>query len=40
MPGMEVEAWFTPSGLVAMVFEGIFILLFTFQLWKSIGTPA
>ncbi len=36
MPGMEVEEWFTPSGLVAMALEGLFILLAFFESWISI----
>ena len=33
MPGMEVEDWITPSGLIAMAVEGIFILLGFLQAW-------
>lgn len=38
MPGMEVEEWFTPSGVLAMVLEGVFILLFLLQPWKTTAT--
>jgi hypothetical protein len=34
MPGMEVEEWFTPYGIVAMAVEGIFIALFLLRPWK------
>ena len=34
MPGMEVEEWFTPYGIVAMVTEGLFILLLFLRPWK------
>ena len=34
MPGMMVEEWFTPYGIVAMVTEGIFILLILLRPWK------
>lgn len=34
MPGMNVEEWFTPYGIVAMSAEGIFLLLFLLRPWK------
>ena len=34
MPGMEVEEWFTPYGVVAMAVEGVFVLLFILRPWK------
>ena len=34
MPGMVVEEWFTPYGIVAMAVEGVFVLLFILRLWK------
>ena len=34
MPGMDMEEWFTPYGVVAMVLEGAFIVLFLFRPWK------
>ena len=34
MPGMEVEEWFTPYGVVAMAVEGVFILLFFLRPWN------
>jgi hypothetical protein len=34
MPGMEVEEWFSPYGIVSMTVEGIFILLFLLRPWK------
>lgn len=37
MPGMEVEDWLTPSGLVAMAVEDIFILLAFLQAWRITG---
>jgi hypothetical protein len=35
MPGMEVEEWFSPFGVVALSVEGIFILLFIFRAWNN-----
>jgi hypothetical protein len=38
MPGMNVEEWFSPYGIVSMSIEGAFILLFLLRPWKiSIG---
>jgi hypothetical protein len=34
MPGMEVEAWVTPYGLVALGVEGLFLLLCGFRPWR------
>jgi hypothetical protein len=34
MPGMEVEEWLTPDGIVAVLLEGAFILLVLFRPWK------
>ena len=34
MPGMDVEEWFTPYGIVAMMLEGAFIILVLFRPWK------
>ena len=34
MPGMNVEDWLAPYGIVAMFLEGIFILLFVLHPWK------
>jgi hypothetical protein len=34
MPGMEVEEWFAPYGVVALSVEGIFVLLFMLRPWK------
>jgi hypothetical protein len=34
MPGMNVEEWFTPYGIVSMSVEGAFILLGTLRPWK------
>ena len=34
MPDMNVEEWFSPYGIVAMVSECLFILLFVFRPWK------
>jgi hypothetical protein len=40
MPGMEVEEWFTPYGVLSMSIEGAFMLLFVFRPWKMIaGNP-
>ncbi len=33
MPGMEVEEWFSPYGIVAMSIESIFILIFLLRPW-------
>ena len=33
MPGMEVEEWFIPYGIVAMTLEAIFVLLLFFRPW-------
>lgn len=35
MPGMEVEEWISPYGIVALTVEGIFILLTILRPWKS-----
>jgi hypothetical protein len=34
LPGHEVEAWFSPYGVVAMAAEGIFVLLASLKPWK------
>jgi hypothetical protein len=34
MPGMEVEEWFTPYGIVAMSAEGVFVLIALLRPWK------
>ncbi len=34
MPGMEVEEWLVPYGIVALGLEGIFILLVAFRPWR------
>ncbi len=34
MPGMEVEEWFTPYGVVSLAVEGVFVLLFLLRPWK------
>jgi hypothetical protein len=34
MPGMEVEEWFNPIGIVVMLLEGGFCILFLFRPWK------
>ena len=34
MPGMNVEEWFTPYGIVSMSLEGAFILLVLLRPWK------
>jgi hypothetical protein len=34
MPGMHVEEWFNPYGIVALSLEGIFVLLFLLRPWK------
>lgn len=40
MPGMEVEEWFTPYGVVALSIEGAFMILCIFRPWKMIaGDP-
>jgi hypothetical protein len=40
MPGMEVEEWFTPYGVLSLSIESAFILLFIFRPWKmSAGDP-
>jgi len=36
MPGMEVEEWFAPYGVIALSVEGIFILLFFFRPWRFV----
>jgi hypothetical protein len=33
MPGMAVEEWFSPYGIVAISIEGIFILIFLLRPW-------
>ena len=35
MPGMEVEEWLSPYGIVAMTVEGIFLVLFLFRPWRN-----
>jgi hypothetical protein len=35
MPGMEVEEWLTPYGVVAITVEGIFVFLFLLRPWKT-----
>ena len=34
MPGMEVEEWLNPFGIVSMTVEGLFILLVVLHPWK------
>jgi len=34
MPGMEMEEWLSPYGIVAMTVEGLIILLFILRPWK------
>ncbi len=34
MPGMDVEEWFSPYGIVSLSVEGVFILLFLLQPWR------
>jgi hypothetical protein len=34
MPGMNVEEWLSPFGLVSMALEGVFILVVLFRPWK------
>lgn len=34
MPGMKVEEWFTPYGIVSMSVEGVYILLVMSRPWK------
>ena len=34
MPGMNVEEWFTPYGVMALSVEGLFILIFLLRPWK------
>ena len=34
MPGMNVEEWFTPYGIIAMLMEGGFIFLILLRPWK------
>jgi hypothetical protein len=36
MPGMNVEEWFSPYGIVSMSVEGVFILLVLLHPWKFI----
>ena len=40
MPGMEVEEWIVPYGVVSLTVEGIFALLFILRPWKmeSLGS--
>lgn len=33
MPGMNVEEWFSPYGIVAMTAEGLFLLIVVFRPW-------
>jgi hypothetical protein len=35
LPGMEVEEWLLPTGLLALVVEGMFLLLLVFRPWRS-----
>jgi hypothetical protein len=37
MPGMKVEEWFTPYGIVAMTLEGVYLLLVMFRPWRIRG---
>jgi hypothetical protein len=34
MPGMEHEEWITPYGVVAMLVEGLFVLVFIVRPWR------
>jgi hypothetical protein len=34
MPGMNVEEWFNPYGIISMSVEGAFIFLFLFRPWR------
>ena len=34
MPGMNIEEWFSPYGIVSLVVEGIYILLIMSRPWK------
>jgi hypothetical protein len=34
MPGMEVEEWLSPFGIVSMALEGVFILMFFLRPWR------
>lgn len=38
MPGMNVEEWFTPYGIVAMFLEAGFVLLVILRPWKTAAT--
>jgi hypothetical protein len=41
MPGMDVEEWFSPYGIVSLSVEGLFILLIVLRPWKiSTDIPA
>ena len=35
LPGMEVEEWLLPSGLLALAVEGLFVLLVVLRPWRS-----
>jgi len=35
MPGMQVEEWLAPYGIMAMSVEGIFILLYLLRPWRN-----
>jgi hypothetical protein len=35
MPGMAVEEWFSPYGLVALAVEGLFLSVLAFGLWRG-----
>jgi len=40
MPGMEVEEWLAPYGVIALSVESIFILLFFFRPWRLVTTES
>lgn len=39
MPGMEVEGWLDPFGIVALAVEGLFLLLVLLRPWKIVPPP-
>jgi len=40
MPGMQVEEWISPYGILAMSVEGIFLLLLLFRPWRLSAADA
>jgi hypothetical protein len=40
LPGLEIEAWLTPWGLVSLVSESLFILLFFLRPWRASASSA